>query len=400
MHFFSMPRIKYELHTQIDELDWHSIIISLLRGAAAIVVATAHLRAVVYPSLRAVSDAPIWFKLLAFICGFAHQAVLVFFVISGWLVGGSLLNRMREPHAITSYAVDRLTRLWTVLVPTFLLTLLIAFAHGTINPRELDISTTNPYSATVFAGNLVGLQGVILPNFGENFALWSLANETWYYLLFPLLVGVFFGRVNAMRFTCLLMFFCLCFLLPASIVGYFLIWLLGVVFSRIRIECANYIRWSWTVLVLMVSVYFRLKGELDAFEVSTLGQDALCSILYLVLLSSLQFRASSKSNFVFLLRKAGKFFAEFSFTLYVLHLPLIGLLRGAWMVQVGRQVLLPSSVAHTGIFFAMLTVLLVAAYVSYRLFESRTHLVRTLVKDSVMRHRGLRAGQTTVSTKG
>jgi len=400
MRFFSIPRITFQLRTQVDELDWHSILISLLRGTAAIVVATAHLRAAVYPSLRAVSDAPVWFKLLAFICGFAHQAVLVFFVISGWLVGGSLLNRMRDPHAIASYAIDRVTRLWTVLIPTFLLTLLIAFGLDAINHGELDLSSTNPYSATVFAGNLVGLQGVVLPNFGENFALWSLANETWYYLLFPLIVVVVFGRTNAARLTCLILFFFLCYMLPASIVGYFLIWLLGVVFSRIRIECENFMRWGWVALTLMTSVYFRLKGELDAFEVSTLGQDVLCSVLYLVLLSSLQFRASPRSNAVLLLRKPGRFFAEFSFTLYVLHVPLIGLLRRLSAAQVDRQVFSPSNLTHTGIFFGMLSVLLVAAYVSYLLFESKTYLVRKFVKDLAMRRRGSRAGRTTVSTKG
>jgi peptidoglycan/LPS O-acetylase OafA/YrhL len=400
MRFFSMPRITYQLRTQANEFDWHSILISLLRGTAAIIVATAHLRAAVYPSLRAVSDAPIWFKLLAFICGFAHQAVLVFFVISGWLVGGSLLNQMREPHAIANYAIDRVTRLWTVLVPTSLLTLLIAFDLDAINPRKLDLSLTNPYSATVFAGNLVGLQGVILPNFGENFALWSLANETWYYLLFPLIVVVFFGRANVTRVTCLALSFVLCYILPASIVGYFLIWLLGVTFSRIRIECGNHVRWSWAVLVVVTSVYFRLKGELDAFEVSTLGQDILCSVLYLVLLSSLQFRASSRSHFVLLLRKLARFLAEFSFTLYVLHVPLIGLLRRLSAGLVGRQVFSPSSAMHTGIFFGMLGILLISAYVSYLLFESKTYLVRNLAKDLAMRRCGLRAGRTTVSTKG
>jgi len=400
MSLSSMPHIKYQFHTQVDEHDWHSILISLLRGTAAIVVATAHLRAAIYPSLRAISDPPIWFKMLAFVCGFAHQAVLVFFVISGWLVGGSLLNRLREPHAIANYAIDRVTRLWTVLIPTFLLTLLIAYDLGTVSPSEADLALANPYSATVFVGNLVGLQGVILPNFGENFPLWSLSNETWYYLLFPLLAIVLFGRAGGTRLACLALLVFACYMLPASLVGYFLIWLLGVVFSRIRIDCGSNIRWSWAILVLLVSVYFRFNGELDAFEVRTLGQDLLCSVLYLVLLSSFQFRASSRPRFVLFVRKVGKFFAEFSFTLYVIHVPLIGYLLRLSVNHFGLHQFSPTNSTHTGMFFGMLSVLLACAYVSYLLFESKTYLVRNFVKDLIMRRRGARTGQSTVSTKG
>lgn len=400
MPLSSMPHMKYQFHTHVDENDWHSILISLLRGSAAIVVATAHLRAATYPSFHAISDPPIWFKMLAFVCGFSHQAVLVFFVISGWLVGGSLLNRLREPHSIANYAIDRVTRLWTVLIPTFLLALLIAYGLGITSRNGTDLSPTNPYSATVFVGNLVGLQGIILPNFCENFPLWSLANETWYYLLFPLVAVALFGRVGGARLACLTLLVVACYMLPAALVGYFLIWLLGVMFSRIRIDCGSNIRWSWAILVLLVSVYFRLNGELDAFEVSTLGQDLLCSVLYLILLSSFQFRASSRSRIVLLIRKVGKFFAEFSFTLYVIHVPLIGYLLRLSANHVGLQQFSPTNSTHTKMFFGMLSVLLVCAYVSYLLFESRTYLVRNFVKDMIARRRGARTGQGTLSTKG
>ena len=400
MNFSSVLRANYQLRTRVDENDYHSILISLLRGMAAIVVATSHLRAAVYPSFRAVSDPPFWFNLLAFICGFSHQAVLIFFVISGWLVGGSLLNRMQERHAITNYTIDRITRLWTVLIPTLLLTLLIGIAIGTADPGELGFSLAHPYSASAFVGNLIGLQGVFVPNYGENFALWSLANETWYYLLFPLLAIALFGRGTFARLACLATLVFLCFMLPASIAGYFFIWLLGVAFSRFRIECGNGIRWLWVALTLMVSVYFRLTGELDAFEMSTLGQDVLCSVFYLALLSSLQFRTSPQAHFVSLLRKGGGFFAEFSFTLYVLHVPLIGLFCHLGEVQLGLRVLSPSDATHTGIFFGMLTVLLVSAYLSYLLFESKTCRVRNVVKNLAKRYRESRSGQATVSTKG
>jgi peptidoglycan/LPS O-acetylase OafA/YrhL len=83
-------------------------------------VAAAHLRAECSPACAEHGRSALWYQVLAFFTGFAHQAVLVFFLISGWLVGGSLLNKLGQPDALLSYAIDRITRLWTVLMPTFL----------------------------------------------------------------------------------------------------------------------------------------------------------------------------------------------------------------------------------------------------------------------------------------
>lgn len=383
----TLPRVTFQRHGQFDEASWHSILISLLRGLAAFVVATAHLRAAMYPAVRDVAGPPLWFQGLAFASGFAHQAVLVFFVISGWLVGGSLLNRIGEPRAIANYAIDRATRLWTVLIPTFVLTLLFAIAIGTASPADFRLSSDNPHSALTFMGNLVGLQGILLPDFGENFPLWSLANETWYYVLFPLLALACIARDNTLRLVCGGALLALGFLLPTAIVGYFLVWLLGVAFSRIRIECGTGMRWGWALLVLAGAGYYRLTGELDAFELSTLGQDVVCSLLYLVLLSSLQFKAAP-SALVSRLGATGKFFAEFSFSLYVLHVPVIGVLHYWVRTHLGVERLSPFDSVHTALFFAMLAALLLSAYLSYLLFESRTYRIRTAIKNGLLR-RGL-----------
>jgi peptidoglycan/LPS O-acetylase OafA/YrhL len=398
MHSRKMIRLAFQRHSQLDEESWHSILVSLLRGLAAFIVVVAHLRAAMYPSLRAIADPPLWFKGLAFVSGFAHQAVLVFFVISGWLVGGSLLNRIKQPGAIANYAIDRVTRLWTVLIPTFLLTLLFAAATGTVSTDGLDFSPANQYSAITFAGNLIGLQRVLLPDFGGNFPLWSLANETWYYVLFPVLTVACTTRRAVLRIICLAALFLLCLQLPTAIVAYFMIWLLGVLFSRIRIECGNAARWAWALLALAGASYFRLTGELDAFEISTLGQDLVCSLLYLVLLSSMQFTASPASRLKQPLQRVGKFFAEFSFSLYVLHVPLIGLLHYLSTTQLGLRQLSPAAPLHTALYFGMLVTLMGSAYLSYLLFESNTYRIRKVAKRLFLQRSASQPERRTVST--
>lgn len=399
MQFPNLPRAAIQRKGQFDEASWHSIWISLLRGLAAFIVATAHLRAAMYPALGDVANPPLWFQGLAFVSGFAHQAVLVFFVISGWLVGGSLLNRLSEPNAIVNYAIDRATRLWTVLIPTFLLTLVIALWIGATSLDQLDFSPVEPYSFLALAGNLFGLQRVLVPVFGGNFPLWSLANETWYYVMFPLLAVACISRDTATRLACAAALLLLGFLLPTAMVGYFLVWLLGVLFSRIRIECGNIARSGCLVLTLGVAAYFRLTGELDAFELATLGYDLVCSLLYLVLLSSLQFKAPPASQLAAQLRNNGKFFAEFSFSLYVLHVPLIGLLHYWSKAYLRLAQLSPFEPLHALLYFLMLATLMVAAYLSYLLFESRTYRIRSALKNKVLRRQVIQGNTGAMSTK-
>jgi peptidoglycan/LPS O-acetylase OafA/YrhL len=375
-----MPRLTFQAHSQLGEDCWHSIVISLLRGLAAFVVAAAHLRAEMYPGLRTVSDPSLWFQGFTFATGFAHQAVLVFFVISGWLVGGSLLNKMGQPGAVTNYAIDRATRLWTVLIPTFGLTLLFGLGSGVLLPSGIDFSAANEFSALSFAGNLLGLQRVVLSDFGGNYALWSLANETLYYVLFPLLVLLFTTRRSTTRIASGAALALAAFLLPTGIILYFSIWLLGVAFSRVRIECGLAMRCAWLVPLAAMSAYFRLTGNNSKFDQTTLAMDLSLSLMFLALLSSLQFNAAPESKLARPLARIGTFFANFSFSLYVLHLPLIFLLSHIALTQFGLRQLSPSEPLHFAVYLGMLAILLGASYLSYLMFESQTYRIRRFVK--------------------
>ncbi|MES2757173.1 MAG: acyltransferase [Pseudomonadota bacterium] len=391
-----MPSLAFQKDGQLGEDSWHSVLISLLRGLAAFEVAAAHLRAAMYPGLRTVADPTLAYQGLAFFTGFAHQAVLLFFVISGWLVGGSLLNKAGQPDAIANYAIDRVTRLWTVLIPTFLLTILFSLGTGETVARGVDFSLGNEFSAVAFAGNLVGLQGgVALPEFGGNFPLWSLANETWYYVMFPLLVVLFTSRRVGARVGSAAALIAMASALPYDIVLYFSIWLLGVAFSRIRIDAGIVARCVWLLLLLAVSVYYRLTGINDDIGPAAFVQDLICSLMFLVFLSSLQFKAAPTSKWQRPLAKVCKFFAEFSFTLYVLHVPLIDLMQYWSTTRFGLRQLSPSEPLHFAVYFGMLAMLMAGCYLAYRLFESQTYRIRRLVKDSLARRdAALPAGRT------
>jgi peptidoglycan/LPS O-acetylase OafA/YrhL len=161
----------------------------LLRGLAGLAVAAGHLRARVYPGFGSVADPTLAFEVFAFLTGFAHLAIVVFFVLSGWLAGGGLLDRFGSPGAMRLYAIGRVIRLWIVLVPAYAAMLLFAACVGWLDASSPDLGASGDYSAGAFIGNLLGLQTLAVPRFGGNYPLWTLANGTWYYLLFPLLLA-------------------------------------------------------------------------------------------------------------------------------------------------------------------------------------------------------------------
>jgi len=161
---------------------------------------------------------------------------------------------------------------------------------------------------------------------------------------------------------------------------YFAIWLLGVAFSRIRIACNAWVRYAWLVPLLAASAYFRLTADNDRFDATTLGMDLLLSLMFLALLSSLQFGAASTSRIAKPLAGTARFFAEFSFSLYVLHLPLIFLLQHLVQAHLGLTQLSPDAPLHFALYLAMLGTLLVSSYLSYLLFESQTYRLRRLIK--------------------
>ncbi len=374
----ALPHVELLSSTNLSNNCYHSIVISVLRALAALQVVAAHVRAQFFPSLKGLEEPTMWYQVLAFFTGFAHQAVVLFFLLSGWLVGGSLLNRLHRPGALAHYAIDRVTRLWIVLIPAFVFSLVAGAVTLEIDPTHSSMARENAYSGTAFIGNLFGLQDMVVPRFGDNFALWSLANEIWYYAMFPALVLCAAGTTPATRWcsgaALLLMLACLSF--PITL--FFLIWLLGVGFSRVRIHAARWQRWVMLAGLLAVSVFFRLAGSNDKLVEESFVQDLVFSLVFLVLLASLQYRAGPQP-WIGRLKKLGGVLAGFSFTLYVLHVPVIQLFQYLYARQGGEQ-LSPERFSHFGVYLVMVGMIVLCAWLFHLPFEAQTYRVRALAK--------------------
>ncbi|PWF55751.1 acyltransferase family protein [Massilia glaciei] len=380
MPSIDLPRVEWLAKTNLQQNSHHSITISLLRGLAAVEVVAAHIRAQMFPGLKSLPDPSLWYQALSFFTGFAHQAVVVFFFLSGWLVGGSLLNKLREPQAMLSYAIDRVTRLWIVLVPVFVLTLCLAIFADTVDPRRVDFARDNAYSVTAFFGNLLGLQDIAVPRYGGNFALWSLTYESWYYVLFPLVVlcftgGGWLGRLGAAGLVMLI-----CWCIGKDVTLYFAVWLMGLAFSRVRIVATRAWLGLFVAVLATLSVYFRLTGSNDILlEVSWL-QDVVFSIAFLLVLCSLQSQADFGRSAVRLASKAGNWLASFSFTLYVIHVPLLLAMRGLIAPYLPGGRFSPDSAGHFAGYIALLVVIVLLAWLFHLPFEAQTTRLRRALR--------------------
>ena len=369
----------WQRQSQLSEDSMQSLLMNLLRGVASLQVAAAHLRAEIYPGVRELDEPGLVYMALAFFTGFAHQAVMVFFLISGWLVGGSLLNKIGQTGALRSYAIDRATRLWTVLVPTFFIMIGIGLITGAAALEPAGLSAPGEFSAGTFIGNVLGLQTIVVERFGGNYPLWSLANETWYYIQFPLLLLIFTGRGLLQQAACAALLALTFAWLPYVMNLYFGIWLLGAAFSRIRVDSSFGARMLLLAAAVGVSVYYRVNGVNDDILPESFGQDLICTLPVVVLLAAMN-KPVGPSVFLQRVGRFGKWLSEFSFTLYVLHVPVIDLLQHIGRTQFGREKLDPASAADFAIYFAMLAILMGTGYLSYLLFERNTYRVRRFAK--------------------
>lgn len=165
------------------------------------------------------------------VSGFGHQSVIIFFVLSGYWITGSVVRRADQPRFWTSYLIDRVARLGIVLVPVLLIGAVLdlvgihaisaEFYAGATGANSLPAGIRQSFTPLIALGNLAFLQKLAVPVLGSNGPLWSLAYEFWYYIFFPALFLAARGR-----FTFGLVALVVAVLHPALLWG-FLCWLCG-----------------------------------------------------------------------------------------------------------------------------------------------------------------------------
>lgn len=363
--------------------------LDFIRGIACLLVCANHLRAVSLESYQGLSSTTVLQKLFYILTSLGHQSVIVFFVLSGYFVGGSLVAR-GVAFSWRDYGSARLTRLWVVLVPALLLTLavdlvLLQVVPGALSGAFASIWNMGPQaggsytlSVEVFVGNLLFLQKIFTPVFGSNDPLWSLAYEFWYYMLFPLLLiglGDTLGthRVSV-KVGALLAAVLILLILPGAARVGFLCWLGGVAVHTLKRSKYQVQLPVWLGL-LIFAVGVGLSRWLGKAAYSpTLVDLAMGGATVLFLFAIV--KRTEPLRLWYPLSRGAYHLSEMSYSLYLIHFPIV-LLIGATFFDGSRLV---PSYYGLATYFSLLVLLLGISWGFWYSFERHTPAIRRVVQ--------------------
>lgn len=341
-------------------------LLDAMRFAAAALVTLTHLRGRLFLSFSEVECASDWLKRAFFsLTRLGSESVVVFFVLSGFLVGGMSVERfVRGRFDPAKYFIDRLSRIYTPLVPNIVLTVITCIVFGfSTNAREVLVS-------------LASLQGAFGPAIAINESLWSLTYEVWFYVLCGGLLSLFQGQAGHKWFSFALVA-ASAFVFARLEVAYVFAWLLGSGAFFLKGRGAAYLLLIGTFVTALGVVAMQLTSistqvDLKGFNWidRSLAIVTLAAGMSLVVAAAASVRVGAPT-----LLKIGVWFqwlAQFSYTLYLVHVPLI-------LVLVRVKLLRPFGELNAVTFSSFIGTAMaigVVAWLLYLPFERQTPVVR------------------------
>lgn len=351
--------------------------LDLVRGISALFVFFSHLRALCFQDYHTIEPS-LLAKIFYFLTGFGHQAVIIFFVLSGFFIIRSIhIAHINNKWSSSGYLISRLTRLWVVLFPALFITFLLdkggffLFSDSII--YNLGLSTL-PEVKPVFnlnlsylIGNIFFLQTIVVPTFGSNSPLWSLANEFWYYMIFPLLYFSLVPNQNLPYRLILGIAAVMLVLFVGNSIAYgFIVWLTGglayYLSSRVGKQPSQLTINTFTVfailLLLAVLGLIRINLLKDLYGNVALASSTAIFLVFLVK------KGSFESSF---LKRISDFTSKISYTLYLIHMP-IAVFLSAWLIPQRME----WSLENLALYFALSAIILSISWVFWFLFERNT----------------------------
>jgi peptidoglycan/LPS O-acetylase OafA/YrhL len=258
-----------------------------------------------------------------------REAVDVFFVLSGFVIGHVVATREQSPLA---YTVHRAARVWSVALPALALTFLLDRLGHSLRPELYQAwccagehgGDWSFVTGLFFVGDVWGHH----PPPGSNVPWWSLGYEVWYYVAFALLVFLrrSWGAVAAALAMAVA---------GPGIAALFPLWLLGFfchfLCTRHRPRPAVGIAlWALGLggLGLVVAAGTRYHEIYDPFaftwtRFNDYGLDYAVGGLFALHLLGFRALSAARPGLLRDVARPARWLSGATFTLYLLHLPLI-----------------------------------------------------------------------------
>ena len=361
-------------------------------------VCASHLRNVALVDYNDLDKPTFFDKFFYGVTSLGHESVIIFFVLSGFFVGGSVL-KSSENFSIVDYAIARLTRLWIVLVPALTLTFIIdsiiamyfpeALAGSYFNIWHSAPKSSQDYSSSMatLLGNIFFLQTILVPVFGTNGPLWSLANEFWYYLIFPIsafALGNLKSSVSTVyRFLAYIAVIMALFWLPAGFFSGFVVWLAGVMVWYFSNKIEKKRRFISLILSAMFFILSIAYGKSNVLQTKTgisgdyvlgLGFAIFCLILA-------TWPQPTRSIFGAAVYQISTRLSEFSYSLYLTHFSFVVII-GVFVYGTSKSA---PTLKNIFVLLGWFSCLLLIGYVFWLVFERQTVKFRTYIVHLILK---------------
>lgn len=355
----------------------HFFWLDAIRFVAAFMVLLSHCRNTFFPEY---GDLPaeqhsIATMLFTFICRMGHEAVIVFFVLSGFLVGGRGWENIKSgTMQVKSYAIDRFARIYPPLIAAVIFCGITSFVTRGIE-----------FNWGCAIGNLLNLQGICCGSLVSPF--WSLSYEVWFYIILGTLSVLLLTDSEKNKLISFTMFFGT---LSVFVMGlkctYLIIWVMGAIAYMTRPKKTN-------VSVLILSLlgvaggilYYQLSKDSHFLGFAFKGNNreliemiiafAFCLFIQQVILFEPQ-TIVAKS-----IEKLLGNMAKFSYTLYLSHrIVFLWIIAYIWPENV-----CDFTTKGLMIFLYIIALTLLCCYILYFVSERHTSIIKRKLKSLLLK---------------
>ena len=307
----------------------------MARGLAAFAVLISHVRGLFFAPYHELSHHSIVISAFYASTSLGHQAVIVFFVLSGFFIASITIRSIDDGSwSWTVYLINRILRLSLVLIPALFLCLFLDRIGMTLSSTAafyehpvgnlISSSVASVETVRNFVGSFFYVQGILAQPFGSDSPLWSLSYEFWYYILFPIAVCVLSRKLRPwLRAAYVVAAVFIVLFIGHKIALYFLIWLVGGAIALILVRGKASLRTSWATAVVPLACVFGISiaRPLDsAFLTDGMVAVAFAMWMYAILEMPDRPVGTVYANLARLL-------AGFSYTLYLTHFPFVFFIR-------------------------------------------------------------------------
>lgn len=261
---------------------------------------------------------------------FGQEAVVVFFLLSGFLIFASEQTRIRTD--VRGYYLRRVRRIYPLLLAAMAVTAAVAWMNGLL---AQDFKTVDLVLNLLSVQDVSALKpGVIVDPFLGNSPLWSLSYEMFFYLVFPLVmiarrvssrfVLTLVGAVSIVGYGTFL-------LVPnhfSLVAGYLLVWWAGAVIADLYRsnkltfgQLLPLLGWLGALCAVAgAGVVLFGRSDVGVFPMLPLRHFAfalVCVAFCGTALAAVLVRSAQR------LARPAAYVASISYGLYVLHYPLL-----------------------------------------------------------------------------